>query len=589
MKTTTLAVILTALTASLCLAQDIGSPEARGLTPVIATTWPNTNAWNNGLVEAESVAIAANGNVFFGWEDDGPGINDYQGVWTMYNSSGVLLTPQTEKTNRSLQRVASYQTNTSPFMSSFRTDDTPVWGQPCGWAAHLRANRFGNGVAFGTMTWTIGWEVPEFYNINMNDSGLACGGATNDACIDSCNDEAAWQLLNNDGTPLRPGPINGITNSGILMFSDEECQPAGDVRVGGLEYLANGNIVIVGDSRKAYDANTRFGLLNGSGNRSVVYKIVTPGGDVVMPIALVNSDTMNRAEIRYGTAVTPGGFAVRYQDRVVNRGIVRLFGNDGTPTGPGIDLQTVTGDARAGQNGGGGLGSAVFNSNAKDAYLLVTGGSGTTGGPYIVVLNTNGTVRWNRQVADASDPIGNSANRDVGGAIAADGRVLALWTSPLTNTVTGKTNRWVQGRLFSPSGCPLGARFVVSEYESPTNALDVLNMTLPPQSPHAAWRGNLIAINWRSQSPPFNPLSPTEANRTLGARIFTAPADVAPTPPSGLAIAQSGSDVTISWSGDGVLESADGTAGPWTPIPGCSPYTTAASSAMKLYRVKLSW
>jgi hypothetical protein len=245
----------------------------------------------------------------------------------------------------------------------------------------------------------------------------------------------------------------------------------------------------------------------------------------------------------------------------------------------------LTGDARA--NGGGGGGdSMAFNGNGKDAYLCVSPGTGTTGGPYITVLNTNGTLRWSRQVADVSNPINNSADRNCGGAIAADGRVIVAWASPLTNTVTGTTNSWIQARLFSASGCPLGDRFVVSEYESPTNDATIVNLLLPAARPHVAWRGNLIAIDWTSQSPPDNP---SGFNTTLAARLLTAPAAAAPVPPTGLTIAKSGSDVTVSWSGDGVVESADGVNGPWTPIPGCSPYTAAAVSTEKLYRVKLSW
>ena len=566
---TSLAVILTALTSSLCSAQIIGVPEASGLTPVTGTMWPNTNYPNNGQVEAQSVAIAANGNVMFSWEDDGAGIMDYGGVWTIYDKLGNLVTPETTQTNLSLVRVGSYQSVANTFLSNFRSDGSAVWGQPGGWSTSARANLFGNGLSCGKITWMIGTEVPELFGVNMNDSGLACGGT--EACLDSCNDFPAWQLVDNAGNPLALGPVNGVTNLGILTFSDAEVQPAGDARPGGLEYLANGNIVIVGESRKAYDRTTRFGTLNGAGGNAVVYKIVKPSGEVVLPISLVNSDTHNRASIRSSTAVTANGFAVHYWDNAANKACVRMFDNNGTPTTGGIDLVALAGARNFDGSDGNGKG---FSGNGKDAYVYVTGSSATEG-PYITVLNANGTLRWSRSVADVSDPINNTVNGDVSGAIAPDGRVIAVWSGPLINAVNGKTNNTIQARLFSPCGTPLGDRFAVSEYENQTNGL----MVLGSQSPSAAWRGSLVAMTWRSFSPPANP---SGWNKTVGARLLTVPASA----PATLALSHAGGNVTLSWSGGGTLEGAADIAGPWTSIYNCSPVTQGASSAAKYFRVK---
>jgi hypothetical protein len=71
------------------------------------------------------------------------------------------------------------------------------------------------------MPWEIGLEIPELADINMDDAGLTTGN------LPDSNDFVCVQLLNNDGSPLRPGPINGITNLGIVTFADSDVQPAG--------------------------------------------------------------------------------------------------------------------------------------------------------------------------------------------------------------------------------------------------------------------------------------------------------------------------------------------------------------------------
>lgn len=58
------------------------------------------------------------------------------------------------------------------------------------------------------------------------------------------------QLVNNNGTP----------GAGILAGTDDgQAQPAGQVAPHGMEYLANGNIVIVSESRQDQDFVDRFG------------------------------------------------------------------------------------------------------------------------------------------------------------------------------------------------------------------------------------------------------------------------------------------------------------------------------------------
>src|ERR1043166_9712462 len=74
---------LAAASAAPCLAQLAGNPEDSGLIPLTPTFYVNTNYFNNGGAESPGVAIAANGNVIVGWEDDGSGIADFESVWSL--------------------------------------------------------------------------------------------------------------------------------------------------------------------------------------------------------------------------------------------------------------------------------------------------------------------------------------------------------------------------------------------------------------------------------------------------------------------------------------------------------------------------
>lgn len=59
-----------------------GLPENNGLLPKTATFYVNAAAddVNNNRTESLGVAIASNGNVLIGWEDDGAGISDTEAV-----------------------------------------------------------------------------------------------------------------------------------------------------------------------------------------------------------------------------------------------------------------------------------------------------------------------------------------------------------------------------------------------------------------------------------------------------------------------------------------------------------------------------
>src|SRR3954453_4855157 len=68
-----------------------GAPEDNGLTPKADTVYINVPPdWHNNSttdnthnMESMGIAIANNGNIIVGWEDDGDGITDLEGVWTL--------------------------------------------------------------------------------------------------------------------------------------------------------------------------------------------------------------------------------------------------------------------------------------------------------------------------------------------------------------------------------------------------------------------------------------------------------------------------------------------------------------------------
>jgi hypothetical protein len=556
-KSLPLAIFLASLATSACLAQNPGTPQDHGLVPQSRTFYANTNYYNGGGTEAPGVAIAANGNVLLGWEDDGGGMYDFEAVWTLFDGIGNMLTPGTLQTNRDISGAGedppfptTYLTISNTFLSFFRSDDTPI-PPYTGWGPKIKANMFGNGIGMGASPWQIGLEIPEILAINSDD-----GGGDDFPCV---------QLLNNDGTPLRPGVISGMNNLGIVSMSDADIQPLGAVRIADWDYLANGNILIVGESRQAADR----ALTGQTGGNVPVYRIVTPAGAQVKGYTAASS-TAVRGDMWHGAAVTANGFALRWDNGT--GGTIRLFDNAGTPTTANISLATLTGNAQAGTGGrGGGVG---FHGNGTDAYVCVAPGSGGSG-PWVTVLNANGTVRWSHKVADDSDPINNTSETDVDGAIGLDGRVIAVWASPLTNNANSSiVVNTVQARLFDAAGRAVGSRFVVSEWETPDNPL----MVNHSYSPRVVWRGNEAAVTWVSENPPANPLG---ANPVLAARVFALA-----TAPYGLSISRSGGNVTVTWSGGGTLYSAVNVTGPWSLAALDSPVTLPASGTAKFFRVK---
>src|SRR2546425_1023069 len=175
--------LLFIVTASLSQAQIVTS----GLIPKTPTFYVNTNSANNYAAESHGVAIAANGNVLIGWEDDGTEIYDFEAAWTLFDGNGNMLTPPTVQTNRDLNApLTTSQSITNTYLSFFRSDGTPT-GAYLAWGPKIKANIFGNGLGMGAVGMTVGLEVPELYNVNVDAGG---GG-----------DFPVVQLLDNNANP----------------------------------------------------------------------------------------------------------------------------------------------------------------------------------------------------------------------------------------------------------------------------------------------------------------------------------------------------------------------------------------------------
>ena len=108
---TPIAVLIALASASFLSLADPGTPADSGLAPLTSTFYVTTNLYNiDSSHEHPGVDIAANGNVIFGWENDGDGITDFEAVWTLYDPSGNLLTPPTVQSNRDISGLGALTT-----------------------------------------------------------------------------------------------------------------------------------------------------------------------------------------------------------------------------------------------------------------------------------------------------------------------------------------------------------------------------------------------------------------------------------------------------------------------------------------------
>ena len=443
-------------------------------------------------------------------------------VWTLFDANGNPQISPTVITNKT--GAAGPTTLTNNALAFFRPDGSSTPGNASA-NARIRANRFGDGILFGARAERLGLEIPAFLAINQDANNPALTPTSSGSGF------PAVQLVNNNGTP----------GAGIITGADDgQVQPAGQVTPHGMEYLANGNIVIVSESRQDQDFVDRFGAA--APNRHAVYRVLKPNGDVVKDYSLVSS-TLDRTEIfGFMAGVTSNGFALRFSYRPRHdgsgrtSGTIRLFDNNGNPVSADINQSDAVGEfLGTGPNnptgGNGGRGDSVgFHGNGKDAYVNVCIGDqeGVWGPVYVTVYNTDGTVRWHRPVAEAGET--NSA-RFPDAAIHPDGRVLVVMDDVITSSLNGNNNRLIVGKMFDASGKSMGPMFYVSERETPFNTV------LDNVEPKIVWRDHLAAVVWKSLS------SPNTAEAVVGLRVFN---DIATTPPQ-LSLVRSAGNVILSW------------------------------------------
>lgn len=483
-----------------------GLPTANGLMTNSATLYVNTpDILNNGRTESIGVAIASNGNVIVGWEDDGDDDTqpNYVGAgWTLYNSSGTRITQPT------LQNSTAFGGSiTTPFLSYFRADGSAVPAYTS-WGPKIKANFFGDGVGMGATSYQLGLEVPALAPIENNSFGENAG------------DYPTVQLLTSAGAAV--GIVSGV--------SDAHAETDGNIRIGDWDFLASGNILVVGESRQGSDLVDKFG--GSSPGNHVIYRIVTPTGSEVKGETLASESPEGPSEMWHGSGVTADGFALRFP--LAGRAQIRMFDNAGNPTTGNIDLATLTGHEITSTGGRGD--SIGFHGNGKDAYALMNIGIDEQGSNvvWVTVITTNSTVRYSKAVS-TDVAITGLGRGDV--AIDAEGRVLAVWDAqiPFDDGFGNITPvRIVMGRLLDPAGNPLGGTFYVSENEPPVET------TLEARRPRVAMRDGVAAIVWES-------LNAGSEQRTVALRLFSTvtvgTGDVEVT------VARNGNGLSLSWAG----------------------------------------
>ena len=447
----TYAAFLAACCSSVLAQTAPGAPEDNGLTPKSDTIYINRQTAdifniNNNNTESLGVGIANGGNVIVGWEDDGDGIEDTEAVWTMFDSTGVSITPDTKQASLTIPGGSV----TNKFLSYFRADGSATPGITS-WGPKIHANAYGDGVGMGATSYLLGEEVPEFAGYDDENQG----------------DFPSVQLLSNTGGPVK-------TVAGVSV--DYAIRDSGSIRIGDWEYLSNGNVVIVGESRQKDDLVNIYG--GSDPQNHVIFSILDATGKVIKTETLVNENP-EKSEMWHGAASIKDGFAVRFAN-ASGAATIRMFDNSGNPTSTNIDLGTLTGHAEA---AGGGRGDGTgFHGNGTDAYAVV---SGTGSDVWLTVLNANGTVRYSKAVAEDMTLTG-VGRADV--AIDADGNVIVVFEGKIDGLAS------ILGRRFDAAGKPVGGTFYVSEKEIPGTVAGASS------GPRVAWRAGQVAVVWESNN-----------------------------------------------------------------------------------------
>ena len=500
-----------------------------GLSARTPTLYVNQDH-NNNTTSSLGVAITSDQDVVVGFEDDhNPGtvIRHWAAAWTLFNRDGTRLTPDAPVASTNPELASQPPTSITTYYRAFvRADGSPTPARTA-WGPKVKSNPFGPGFGMGATAYAVrdpvsatgfngpGNEITHLFPINfdasLNGQGLRVGGAF-----------APVQLINNNGTSA------ALTLAG---GSEANYAPEGGVRIADWHYLANGNVVIVNESRQAADR-----ALTGQETGNVVtYRVLKPSGEEVKGWTAVSS-APGPSDMWHGVAVTGNGFAIRwgFNGGSGQRTTLRFFDNNGNPVSQNVDLAESTGIAEAAAGGRGD--GAGFQGNGSDAYVYAA----TSGGRLqVTVLNANGTLRWSRHVADEADENPPATDR-VDAAIAPDGRVIVVFDAANQYPEAPGSGRVILGRMFSATGSAIGPIFRVSEKEGefPPNALGL------SRHPRVAWRNGLIAVVWESRGN-----SDVTPNNIAALRIFNTEPSALPQPITLEAPSLSQGSLSITWSG----------------------------------------
>ena len=430
---------------------------------------PPPDNGNNGKTESLGVAIARNGNVLIGWEDDNDGLIDFEAVWTLHDPAGLSITPDTLITT--VDPAFAGQTITSKYLSYFRADKTAVSGRTS-WGPKIKANLFGDGLGMGATSFDLGLEVAALAGFN------------------GTGDFPSVQLLADDGKPA--AILTGVPQ--------DYAATDGDIRIADWDFLSNGNVVIVGESRQESDLADLYG--GAAPGKHAIYRLVDQTGKEVKAVSLVSA-TPEANEMWHGVGVTTNGFAVRFSQG--GRTTVRLFDNNGNPTSTNLDIGTLTTNEIT---AAGGRGEGVgFHGNGNNAYVLVNSGTDETGAvqAWVTVLNTDGTVRYSKALAN-DVKLAKVGSAD--GVLDAQGRVFGVFSATIQDDPIPSR---VLGRVLDPTGKPLGGTFFVSEKDEET-----LIAGYESTNPRVTVQADAFAVVWVSKNDPDAPETDVVAGRFFG-------------------------------------------------------------------------
>jgi len=358
----------------------------------------------------------------------------------------------------------------------------------------IKANLFGPGWGIGSYTASV--QTPSL------------------AVAQSLGQTPILQLFQNDGTPIVPAKCG---------VPEDFAAAAGDIRIGDFDFLSNGNIVTIGESRQLDENINLFGVPEALAGNVIVLSIMKP--DEQFPTVHFGrlTEEPTRSETWHGLGVTQNGFAARVFKGASTGAVLRFFQNDGTPLTGDVPLTQFgegeiagvlgTGTGRGDQQGWHGdggsryilasldyldlgyiIGSAPFVGIFSEFGDLIVGPVHVTGGPdgwsWVDGSLDDGRI----DAALQSDP--------------ATGRFICVWAD---KAFLGLEAGILMGRIFEADGTPLTKMIALDNHFD----IGLMEQAGLSRRPRVVWRGNKIAVAWVTTNFDENP------NQMCTLRTFT--------------------------------------------------------------------